>query len=427
METEYLKIAEQATNYKTVRSLMNCVNTKTLKAAHLRQSNKRAAGVDGMTKDEYVKNLDENLENLVGRMKEFSYRPLPVRRTYIPKAGSDKKRPLGIPAYEDKLVQGVMANALTMVYEPKFRDFSYGFRPNRDCHKAIRALDDIIILKKTSYVVDADIKGFFDNVNHDWLIKFLEHDIKDRNFIRYIKRFLKSGIMEEGKFLESDKGTPQGGLISPILANVYLHYVLDLWFEKEIRRAFKGEAHMVRYADDFVCCFQYESEAKKFFGMLKERFAKFGLEIAEEKSKIIRFGRYAKKDGSQDKFDFLGFTHVNGTSRNGKYIVLHLTAQKKMTAKIQAVKEWLRQNFHVEKCELVRRLNQKMVGHYRYYGVTGNTHKMRVFANHVTKALFQALNRRSQKRMYWQSFNKFIQYNPIATPKIYHSLWSNAR
>lgn len=250
METEYLKIAEQATKYKTVRNLMNCVNTKTLMAAHQRQSRKKAAGIDRMTKDEYEKNIEENLENLVGRMKKFSYRPLPVRRAYIAKTGSDKLRPLGIPAYEDKLVQGVMANTLTMVYEPKFMDLSYGFRPNRDCHKAIKALDDIIVRKKTSFVVDADIKGFFDNVNHDWLIKFLEHDIEDRNFIRYIKRFLKSGIMEEGKFLESDKGTPQGGLISPILANVYLHYVLDLWFEKKIRRAFRGEAHMVRYADD---------------------------------------------------------------------------------------------------------------------------------------------------------------------------------
>jgi len=205
METEYLKIAEQATKYKTVRNLMNCVNTKTLMAAHLRQSRKKAVGIDRMTKDEYEKNIEENLENLVGRMKKFSYRPLPVRRTYIPKAGSDKKRPLGIPAYEDKLVQGVMANVLTMVYEPKFMDLSYGFRPNRDCHKAIKALDEIIIMKKTSFVVDADIKGFFDNVNHDWLIKFLEHDIEDGNFSRYIKRILKNGIMEEGKFLESDK------------------------------------------------------------------------------------------------------------------------------------------------------------------------------------------------------------------------------
>ena len=367
------------------------------------------------------------MENLVGRMKRFSYKPLPVRRTYIPKLGSNKKRPLGIPAYEDKLVQGAMANALTMVYEPKFMDFSYGFRPKRDCHQAIRALDDIIIMKKTSFVVDADIRGFFDNVNHDWLIKFLEHDIEDRNFIRYVKRFLKSGAMEEGKFLESDKGTPQGGLISPILANVYLHYVLDLWFEKKISREFEGEAHMVRFADDFVCCFQYEGEARRFFRMLKERFSKFGLELAEEKSKIIRFGRYAREHGSKETFDFVGFRHINATSRSGKYIVLHQTAQKKMTAKKLAVKVWLSQNFHMEKCELVRKLNQKLVGHYRYYGVTGNTRKMRGFAHYAQRALFKALNRRSQMRMNWETFNRFLQYNPIATPKIYHRFESNAK
>ena len=220
METAYLEIARQATTYKTVRNLMSSVNTETLKAAHKRQSKEKAAGIDNMTKAEYEKNLDENLEELISKMKSFSYKPLPVRRTYIPKAGSNKMRPLGIPAYEDKLVQGVMANALTMVYETKFMEFSYGFRPHRDCHKALTALKSIIITKKTSFVVDADIKGFFDNVNHDWLIKFLEHDIEDKNFIRYVKRFLKGGIMEEGKYQESDKGTPQGGLISPILANV---------------------------------------------------------------------------------------------------------------------------------------------------------------------------------------------------------------
>ncbi|NLB82221.1 MAG: group II intron reverse transcriptase/maturase, partial [Clostridiaceae bacterium] len=387
----------------------------------------KAAGIDRVTKDEYGKNLDENLVSLIGRMKKFSYKPLPVRRTYIAKQGSNKMRALGISAYEDKLVQGVMSDALTMVCEHKFMDTSYGFRPNRDCHKAIRALDDIIIMKKTSFIVDADIRGFFDNVNHEWLIKFLEHDIEDRNFIRYIKRFLRSGIMEEGKFLDSDMGTPQGGLISPILANVYLHYVLDLWFEKKISREFYGEAHMVRCADDFVCCFQYEEEARKFFGMLKERFVKFGLELSEEKSKIIRFGRYAREHGSKETFDFLGFTHINGISRNGKYIVLHYTAQKKMVAKMQVVKAWLQQNKHMEKCELVRRLNQKLVGHYRYFGVTGNMRKMRLFAYHVTKMLYKALNSRSQKRMNWDTFNRFLEYNPVAAPKIYYSLWSNAK
>ena len=427
METEYLKIAEQAARYKTVQNLMNSVNANTLKAAHMRQSKKKAAGVDKMTKDLYEENLDENLENLIARMKQFAYKPLPVRRTYIPKDASGKMRPLGIPAYEDKLVQGVMANILTQVYELKFMDCSYGFRPGRNCHKAISRMDEIIVTKKTSFIVDADIKGFFDNVNHDWLIKFLEHDIEDKNFIRYVKRFLKSGIMEDGKLIESDKGTPQGGLISPILANVYLHYVLDLWFEKKIRREFSGDAHMVRYADDFVCCFQYESEAKKFFKMLKERFAKFGLELAEEKSKVIRFGRFAKRDGSKDTFDFLGFTHSNATNWNGKYIVHHQTAQKKFTAKLKAAKAWLRANNQMDKCGLVRKLNKKLMGHYRYYGITGNTRRMEMFLYYVTRALYAALNKRSQRRMTWDYFNKFLSYNPLATPKIYYLLGGNVK
>lgn len=422
MVNEYSKIAEQADRFGAVENLMHFVNKENLTRQHLLQKEKKAAGVDGQTKVEYGKNLSENLDNLLGRMKKFAYKPQPVRRAYIAKAGSDKLRPLGIPAYEDKLVQGAMANILTAVYEGKFKDFSYGFRPNRSCHGAIRALAAVIMTKKTTFVVDADIKGFFDNVNHEWLIRFLEHDIKDKNFIRYIKRFLMSGIMEQGKYIESDKGTPQGGLISPILANVYLHYVLDLWFEKKITQKFNGEAFMVRYADDFVCCFKYENEARKFFEMLKERFAKFGLELAEDKSKIIRFGRYARENGSKDSFDFLGFTHINGVSKNGKYIIVHQTSSKKLKAKKAAAKQWLHEQIHVDKSEIVKTLNRKLVGHYHYYGVTGNIGKMREFERYVEEQLFAVLNRRSQKRLTWDKFNRFLKYNPIVQPKIYVSL-----
>ena len=422
MENEYLKIAEQTRKFKTVQNLMRHINKGTLYQKHKIQLQKKAAGVDGITKSEYNSNINNNLEDLVGKMKTFSYKPQPVKRVYIPKTGSNKLRPLGIPAYEDKLVQGVMADILTVIYEPKFKDFSYGFRPNRSCHNAIIELKKIIITKKTGIVVDADIKGFFDNVDHHWLIKFLEHDIEDKNFIRYIKRFLMSGIMEQGKFTESDKGTLQGGLISPILANVYLHYILDLWFEKEITNKFNGEAYMVRYADDFVCCFKYEGEAVKFYKMLKERFRKFGLELAEDKSKIMRFGRYAKEHGSTETFDFLGFTHINGIGKNGKYIVVHQTSKKKLTSKKAIAKEWLHQNIHEDKCELVKTLNKKLIGHYRYYGVTCNYHKIRMFATYVREQLFKTLNKRSQKTMNWDTFNKFLKYNPIAKPKIYVSL-----
>lgn len=232
---------------------------------------------------------------------------------------------------------------------------------------------------KTRFVVDADMKGFFDNVNHEWLIKFLEHDIKDKNFIRCIKRFLKAGIMEQGRYIESDKGTPQGGLISPILANAYLHYVLDLWFEKEITKKFNGESYMVRYADDFVCCFRYEDGANKYYKMLEERFRKFGLELSKDKTKIVHFGRFARRNERETKFNFLGFTLINGVSRTGKYIVMYRTPQKKLSSKMEAVKEWLRKNMRINKCELVKKLNIKLIEHYRYYGITGNLHKLEVF------------------------------------------------
>jgi len=264
--------------------MMHHVNADTLKAEHERQKTGKAAGVDGVTKEEYGENLERNIESLVERMKTFSYQPLPVRRTYIPKeGGGGRLRPLGIPAYEDKLVQGVMSDILDAVYEGKFYDFSYGFRTGKSQHQAIKEVNDTIMSKKISWVVDADIKSFFDTLDHEWLMKFLEHDIQDKNFLRYVKRFLKAGVMEGLERFESDLGAPQGGLISPVCANVYLHYVLDMWFDKVVKEECKGDAFIVRYADDFVCMFQCEREARKFFADLKERLAKFGLEIAEDK------------------------------------------------------------------------------------------------------------------------------------------------
>lgn len=241
------------------QNIMRFVNKETLLEEHVKQSRRKASGVDGVTKDEYDVDVHGHIDRLLERMKRFQYRPQPVRRAYIPKANG-KLRPLGIPAYEDKLVQGVMANVLSDIYEGVFLDCSYGFRPGRSCHDVVRYLNQTIMTKKVNYVLEADIKGFFDNVNHDWLMRFLEHDIADRPYLRYVRRFLKAGIMEDGKHIESDRGTPQGGLISPTLANVYLHYVLDLWFEKAIKPRLRGEAHYVRYADDFLVMFRYEDD-----------------------------------------------------------------------------------------------------------------------------------------------------------------------
>ena len=289
MGTERKEISYQLSKGYKLQTLIHNVNKETLIKQHEKQQSGKATGIDAVTKEEYGLNLEENIDNLIKRMKSFSYRPQPVKRSYIPKANG-KLRPLGIPAYEDKIVQGVMADVLNEIYENIFLDCSYGFRPNRSCHDVIRYLNQTIMTKKVNYIVEADIKGFFDNVNHEYLMKFLEEVTEDKNFLRYIKRFLKSGYLEDMKYYETDKGTPQGGLISPVLANVYLHNVLDLWVELFIKPRSKGEVYYVRYADDFILMFQYENEARCFLRALEERMNKFGLELEPTKTRIIPFG-----------------------------------------------------------------------------------------------------------------------------------------
>jgi group II intron reverse transcriptase/maturase len=422
MENDFTKIAEQLRKYKTVQGIMKYVNEESLLKQHHKQETKKASGIDGMTKAEYAKNLDKNIKEVIARMKQMSYRPQAVRRTYIPKLGSKDLRPLGIPAYEDKLIQGAMADILNAIYEPIFLDLSYGFRPNRDCHQAIKKLDEIIMKKKVSYIVDADIKGFFDNVNHAWLVKFLEHTIEDPKFIRYIVRFLKAGIMEDLQKHESDKGTPQGGLISPILANIYLHYVLDLWFVQYAKIKSKGEAYMVRYADDFVCCFEFREDAEMFYKELIERLNKFDLAISENKSKIMPFG---KNTESKETFDFLGFTHINSKGRKGYYKLEHHTSMKKPQAKKLAVKEWLKEKSRIYPVHyLIKKLNIKLNGTFRYYGISDNFNWMSNFRRYAIVELRKWLSRRSQKgKLSWEKFNKILSYNPIVQPKIYHPLW----
>lgn len=428
MENDFSKIALQSRNHKKVQTIMHYVNKENLAKEHKMQKSGKATGIDKVSKEQYAENLDENLENLIARMKTFSYRPQAVRRTYIPKTGSDKMRPLGIPAYEDRLVQGVMRKILDQIYEWKFYDFSYGFRQGRNCHMAIREINQIVMTRKVNYVVDADIKGFFDNVDHKWLMKFLENDIQDKNFLRYIVRFLKSGIIEDMKYYESDKGTPQGGLISPVLANVYLHYVLDMWFDKVVKKRCKGEAYIVRYADDFVCFFQYENEARSFYQALKERLKKFNLELAEDKSKIMRFGRFAKqnsKDGKTESFDFLGFTFINGGTLTGKYRIIYRTSKKKLKAKKQAVKEWLKMNIHGKPSNTIGLLNKKLIGHYAYYGISGNYQSLLNFYRFIVSAFYKALTRRSQRAyLSWRRYQSLLRKHPIVQPKLYVDIWT---
>lgn len=415
MENEKREITRIALKYEKVQNLMKYVNENTLKEMYKRQPKNKAVGIDGMTKEMYGEHLEDNIDKLIHDMKQFSYRPYPVRKTYIPK-GNGKLRGLGIPSFEDKMVQGVFKEILEAIYETKFLDSSFGFRPNRGCHDAIQRINKHIMADKVNYIIDADIKGFFDNLDHEWLMKFLEHDIADKNFLRYIKRFLIGGVMEDGKKLETDKGTVQGGLISPVLANVYLHYVLDLWFE-HMKKEFRGEMYLVRYADDFVCMFQYEKEAQEFYKLLIERLRKFNLEIAEDKSRILPFGRYK---GTKESFDFLGFTHINGKSHWGKYCIIHRTSKKKLKQKREAAKQWLKEHMHESIPETIRKLNKKMIGHYRYYGIYGNFIGLNKFYKYVRQQLYFTKRRRDQSLwLTWKKLGQILKVYPIASPKIY--------
>lgn len=399
---------------------MHNVNEQTLMVEHKKQARKKATGIDGVDKTAYDRKAEEHIRKLVTKMKKFQYRPQAVRRTYIPKANG-KMRPLGIPAYEDRLVQGVMAGLLNDVYEVRFLDCSYGFRPKRSAHDVVRYINQTIMTKKVNYVLEADIKGFFDNVNHDWLMKFLAHDIQDKNFLRYIKRFLIAGIMEGTELTNSDRGTPQGGLISPVLANVYLHYVLDLWFDKAVKPKLQGEAYYVRYADDFLILFQYENEAKRVMEALKPRLGKFSLEVAEEKTRILPIGRYK---GTKEDFDFLGFTFYNTKTRSGKYRLGIRSSKKKLKAKRQATKAWLRTRLTKPVAETMKLLAAVIRGHCNYYGISGNFRAIQNFWYYLKYSTYRMLNRRDQKgKLKYPKFLRIWKYY-IPDPHLTVDIWN---
>lgn len=405
-----------------VVNIMRFVNKETLKLQHDKQQRGKAVGVDGIDKETYMYQLRKNLTNLEQRLKTLSYRPKPVKRTYIPKLNG-KLRPLGIPSYEDRLVQGAMSEILEAVYEPKFLECSYGFRAERNCHDAIKEVNDCIMFKNANYIVEADIKSFFDNVDHEILMKMLEHDINDKIFLRYIKRFLKSGYMEQMKKYESDKGTPQGGLISPILANVYLHYTLDKWFEEIVKPSLRGKAYLVRFADDFIIMFQYQNDAEKVYKAIPLRFAKYGLELAPDKTKVLPFGRYK---GTKETFDFLGFTHFNSKGRNGKYTLGHRITKKKKRQKKDKIKKFLKEHMHDNLEETTKKLNRILVGMYNYYGINNMLRELYKLYNYTIIMGYKILKRRSQRNnLNFMTYIKLVkQVFPLTEPTIKVNIWN---
>ena len=391
-----------------------------------------ASGIDKVTKEEYGKDLAANLATLVGRLHKMSYIPQPVRRVYIPKPGSTKQRPLGIPALEDKLVQAGLVKILEAIYEADFIEDSYGFRPERGCHDALRSLSQEVEGGSINYIVEADIKGFFDNVQHDWMMDFLGHRIADKRVLRYVKRFLIAGILEDGLLVATEKGTPQGGIISPILANIYLHYSLDLWFTRSFARTCDGRARLIRYADDFVACFRRESDATRFRAELDERLGKFGLEVAPEKTKIIEFGPLAelkarRQGGKPETFDFLGLTHFCSRTQDRKrFRMKRGTSRKKFRAKLRGLKEWLKASRTLPTPVLMKFVVAKLRGHYAYYGVTDNSAGIARFAHEARKLLFKWLNRRGKRGcMSWEKFKLLLAKYPLPAPRIKVNLFTS--
>ncbi len=411
-------------------NLVYLLNGENLRDSFYKLKKGRASGIDGQSFEDYEKDLERNLEDLVDRMKRQAYKPQAVRRAYIPKTNG-QKRPLGIPTVEDKMVQMCIARILNAIFEVDFVETSYGFRPGRSCHDALNTLDKIIMTKPVNHIIDADIKGFFDHVEHDWLMKCLEQRISDKNLLRLIKRFLISGYIEEGQYYATEQGTPQGGVISPILANIYLHYVIDLWMMKVIKKQCQGYVEMIRYADDFIICVQKKEEAKKILGWLKERLAKFGLKLAEEKTQVIEFGRYAEENARKrgekpGSFNFLGMTHYVDKTRKGWFKVGRKTDRKKFRTKIKEMNDWLKQIRNmVSVKEWWVILKAKLRGHFQYYGISGNYAGIRCFYEAVKRLLIKWLNRRSQKKSYnWKTFQVYIARHDLPKPKICYNLYA---
>ena len=396
-----------------------------LEQAYLAVKRDAAAGVDGQTWQSYGQELQSNLLDLSDRLARGGYRPQPVKRAYIDKADGSK-RPLGVPALEDKIVQRASAEVLGAIYEQDFLGLSYGFRPGRSAHNALDAVSVGVSARKVNFVLDADIAKFFDTIEHDWLIKFIEHRVADTRVVRLIKKWLHAGVLEDGRLTQSELGTVQGGSISPLLANIYLHYAFDLWVNQWRGRHARGDVIAVRYADDWVAGFQYRDDAERFQRAAAERLGQFGLKLHPEKTRLIEFGRFARENrrrrgqGKPDTFDFLGFTHCCGKTRKGKFMVLRITSGKRLRAKLLAVKTELRRRMHRPIAEQGQYLRSVVAGHGRYFAVPCNGARVRVFRFQVARLWHRTLCRRSQaKHLSWKRMHRIVAHW-LPSPRICH-------
>ena len=436
METKLARISQMSRENPTMifTSIGHLINKEMLKSCHEAMDGNKAKGIDGVSKADYEEHLDENLDRLIDRLKRKAYHPQPARRVEIPK-DNGKTRPLSIYCYEDKLVQEALKRILEAVFEPMFYDEMMGFRPNRNCHMALRKLNVMLEKEYTNYVLDADIKGFFDHLDHGWIIRFVESRINDPNIIRLIRVMLRAGIMKDYVFEETEEGSGQGSVCSPILANIYMHYVLVWWFKEKIQPKARGFCGLVVYADDFVVCFQHKDEAQAFYKMLGDRMEHFGLALEKDKSRLIEFGRFAesnrerRKEGKPETFTFLGFTHYCSQSRNGKFRVKRKTSKKKFNKKVKEMDREIRDRLII--CgfpvpEVIKWLNQVLVGYFHYYGITDNIMMLYRFMRRIEEILFKWLNRRSQKRSFrWKNFNDLLKDFPLIRPKIYVSVYGD--
>ena len=419
MQTSLRRIANKARKDKRHRfqNLYRLLDEAFLEQVFFGLNKNAAGGVDQVTYREYGVNLKENIHRLVEKLKQKRYRAKLVRRKNIPKPGG-RSRPLGIPALEDKLLQTAVSLILQAIYEQDFLSCSYGYRPKIGARDAVEELSARLQFGKFGYVVEADIKSFFDQIEHEWLLRMLEERVDDRPFLQLICKWLKAGVLEEdGEVLKPEAGTPQGGSVSPVLANIYLHYVLDLWFEKVVKRHCQGEVLMIRYADDFVCLFQYRREAERFFRVLSQRLAKFSLKLAPDKTRIIRFNRFRNTNGK--RFCFLGFEFYWGTSRKGKAQLYARTSRKKLQSSVAEFADWCRRHRHLGNRKIFAAVNAKLRGHYNYFGIRCNYQSLHSYFYRVRKILHKWLNRRSQRRSCsWEKFWNLLKIYNIERPRI---------